>query len=394
MDWGSVVFGAFLGVAGTFGLVALALYPVMRRAFLLWIFARTLAFCVLALAMIPAKLQAIVATGIPREDVGDVAVAISVAFSGPLLASYIEPHLRLAGVRRWLHGQLGLGLLAALATFCSARWPWLGAAHDLLLLGAIGISVAALAIAIRAGSRAARFQAFAWAPLILVGVVALGHELVVGRAIPFWATAALLAVTVDFIVTSVGVIDGFMIIKHQRDEAVADVRAARIAVATDPLTGIANRRGLARRFRDPAHDRPRGLTVIDCDHFKRINDMFGHDVGDEVLIAVARGLQQEGVFAARQGGEEFVALLYGEDWQRRAEAVRRQIPISVLELVPEVPFPVTASAGLTEICPEDSLDTAVKRADRALYAAKDAGRDRLLVQLPHGAFGPHLLRSA
>jgi diguanylate cyclase (GGDEF)-like protein len=132
--------------------------------------------------------------------------------------------------------------------------------------------------------------------------------------------------------------------------------------------------------------------VIDCDHFKRINDMFGHDVGDEVLIAVAEGLKHDNVFPARQGGEEFVVLLYGDDWQRLAETVRRRITISVLELVPEVPFPVTASAGLTQVGEQDTLDSAVKRGDDALYAAKDAGRDTLLLWQDGKHSQPRLVR--
>ena len=143
----------------------------------------------------------------------------------------------------------------------------------------------------------------------------LTYELSTGQPMPYWQVAALFAILADFLFTGVGVIDGFMVIKRQRDAAVADVREARIAVATDPLTDIANRRGLALRFRDSGHARPRGLAVIDCDQFKRINDMFGHDVGDEVLIAVAEGLKHDNVFPARQGGEEFVVLLYGDDWQ-------------------------------------------------------------------------------
>ena len=120
--------------------------------------------------------------------------------------------------------------------------------------------------------------------------------------------------------------------------------------------------------------------------------MFGHDTGDEVLIAVAEGLKQENVFPARQGGEEFVVLIYGEDYQRLAETVRRQITLSVLEKVPEVPFPVTASAGLTEIRLNDTLDSAVKRGDEALYAAKDAGRDVLLAWQDGQHRQPRILR--
>lgn len=393
MDWASVTFGAFLGVAGTFGMLALALYPVMQRGFLVWVTLRTFAFCVMGLALFPLELPDFFPSGDARVDIGEIALSMAVACTGPFLAAYMEDDRRFARVRLWFTMLFPIGLLSGAATALAPWWGWMDRIHDLLILVIILILVATLAVAVRAGSRAARFQAVGYAPLILVGLVVLTYELSTGTPMPYWPVAALFAVTVDFIVTGVGVIDGFMIVKRQRDAAVADVREARIAVATDPLTDIANRRGLALRFRDHTRPRPRGLAVIDCDHFKRINDMFGHDVGDEVLIAVADGLRHENVFPARQGGEEFVALLYGDDWQRLGETVRRRITISVLELVPEVPFPVTASAGLTEIGEHDTLDSAVKRADRALFAAKDAGRDRLLVESACGTIGPRLLHS-
>ena len=393
MDWSSVTFGAFLGVAGTFGLLSLALFPVMRRGFLLWAVLRTFAFCVMGMALFPLELPDFFPTGEARVDIGEIALAVAVACTGPFLAAYIEDDDRFARVRFWLRMLLPVGILSGVATALAPWWGWMDRVHDVLILSIIVAVVVSLTIAVRAGSRAARFQAVGYTPLIVVGIVVLTYELGTGTPMPYWPVAALFAVAVDFIVTGVGVIDGFMIIKRQRDAAVADVREARIAVATDPLTDIANRRGLALRFRDTTKDRPRGLAVIDCDHFKRINDMFGHDVGDEVLMAVADGLKHEKVFPARQGGEEFVVLLFGDDWQRLAETVRRRITISVLELVPEVPFAVTASAGLTEIGEHDTLDSAVKRADRALFAAKDAGRDQLLVESACGTIGPQLLHS-
>ena len=173
----------------------------------------------------------------------------------------------------------------------------------------------------------------------------------------------------------------FELFRPWRELGVVDgLRAALV----DPMTGLYNRRyaipHLAHTLRQSALSGASfAVMMADLDHFKRINDMFGHDTGDEVLIAVAEGLKQENVFPARQGGEEFVVLIYGEDYQRLAETVRRQITLSVLEKVPEVPFPVTASAGLTEVRPNDTLDSAVKRGDEALYAAKDAGRDQLLL---------------
>lgn len=375
----SVILGAFIGVAGVFGLISLALYPVMQRSFLLWSFGRTLCFGAIAFSILPVSATTPLPLGISLDDVGDVGVALSAALSGPLLASYIEPGLISDRLRRAMRWVALPGLLAAVATLGATRRPSLDAVHDLLLLLIIAMVSAGLAIAMRAGSRAARYQALAWSPLIVVGVAVLVYELVTGQAFWLWPVAVLLAVVFDFVVTARGLVAGFMVIKRERDEAWADVREATRVSTLDPLTGIANRRGLAQRFADETAGRPRGIAVIDCDHFKRINDNFGHDMGDEVLIAVAEALQGDGVYVGRLGGEEFVALVYGEDWRALAEEARARIAAGVALRAPQLAFRVTASAGLARVHADDTLETAIKRADRALYAAKDAGRDRSLM---------------
>ena len=373
LDWGSVILGAFIGVAGVFGLTSLALYPLMRRSFLLWNFGRTLAFSLIAFTALPSAPNSWV-----YHNLGEIGVALSAACSGPFLASYLERHLGLERLQRWLRWVCAIGLAAALATLLAASYPVLAIVHDLLLLLVITAVVAGLAIAIRRGSRAARYQAFAWGPLICVGIAELSYELVTGHEYWLWPLAVLMAVVADFIITSLGLIDGFMIIKRERDVAIADVREATRASTLDPLTGIANRRGLAQRFDDATVGRPHGIAVIDCDHFKRINDNFGHAVGDDALVAVAEALQGDGLFIGRLGGEEFVALIYSENWEALAEEARQRIDMGVRLRAPQIGFLVTASAGLAAVHDSDTLESAIKRADRALYAAKDAGRDRSL----------------
>lgn len=375
MDGASVIVGAFIGVAGVFGLTSLALYPLMRRSFLLWNAGRTFGFVLLAIMAHPLSSDHGVLDWI-HTHLGDLGVTISAACSGPFLASYFERGLGLARVKARLHWLGLVALAAAVATPLGLVIPLFVAIHDILLLAVVIGVIAGIAVAVRAGSRAGRFQLAAWGPLLAIGVAELCYELATGTEHPLWPLAVLLAVMIDYIGTSLGLVDGFMRIKLERDEAIEGVRQATRESTLDPLTGIANRRGLAWRFDDPGSARPAALAVIDCDHFKRINDNFGHDVGDDVLVAVAAALQGDGVFVGRLGGEEFVALVFGADWQDTAEAARRRIEIGVRMGVPEIAFPVTASAGVTEIGPGDTLKAALKRADRALYAAKDAGRDR------------------
>ncbi|WP_424894793.1 diguanylate cyclase [Tepidimonas sp. HKU79] len=153
---------------------------------------------------------------------------------------------------------------------------------------------------------------------------------------------------------------------------------------TDPVTQIANRhtydqlgpRHLQRARRD---GKPIALLVVDIDHFKRVNDRFGHAFGDTVLAAVAQALAT-GVRAhdlvARYGGEEFVILLADcpqEVALRKADALRERVARSVR--TPD--GPVTISVGVAVIPPDsqETLEQAFTRADAALYEAKAAGRD-------------------
>ncbi len=393
MDWPTIIFCAFMALVVVFATSALSLAIVMRQQYLLWLVARCAAIGLVALTFEP------VATDLFRTAAQWHAARVSatdlmVAVTGPLLATYVgnESGLKKTRLMLWLMFPAGVLLSLFAARFAGSRQlDWF---HDLILFGLVMVLVTGLINAVRAGSRAATFQTLAWAPALATGFIAFHFEIVRNEPMPFYAEAMLIAFSIEFVVTATGIGDGLVRAQRERDEAREGMQEAKRANAIDPLTQIANRRGLVEGFSDPKRGRPMGVAVIDCDHFKRINDMLGHDVGDEVLCAVARGLKHQNVFPARHGGEEFVALLYGANWERLAENIRRRITISVLERVPKVPFPVTASAGLAEIAAEDTLDAAIKKADLALYAAKAEGRDRLLVYSGAGTIGPQALRSA
>jgi diguanylate cyclase (GGDEF)-like protein len=164
-----------------------------------------------------------------------------------------------------------------------------------------------------------------------------------------------------------------------RTLALAEVRAA-----TDALTGLPNARTLhdtLRRMLAHAGRRlePLALVLLDLDHFKRVNDTFGHEGGDAVLAAVGDVLRSKlrgSDFAARYGGEEFVVLLPATD-RAGGVAVANNLRELLTELrVPGVDVPITGSFGVAAY-PEDALDASalLRVADQALYAAKDAGRN-------------------
>ncbi|HEY0017046.1 MAG TPA: response regulator [Longimicrobium sp.] len=168
------------------------------------------------------------------------------------------------------------------------------------------------------------------------------------------------------------------------------VRLQRSLAETDALTGVPNRRGseevLERFLRLAAvQGEPMAFAVVDLDCFKAVNDRCGHAVGDEVLARVARLLQKRfwaQDVVARWGGEEFVVGMYGMDKadgvQRLAEALEglREEQFGAPD---KEPFRVTFSAGVAEFGPDGrDLASLYRAADAAMYAAKEAGRDRVL----------------
>lgn len=152
----------------------------------------------------------------------------------------------------------------------------------------------------------------------------------------------------------------------------------------DPLTGAANRRALTERLEEECaraerSGQPMCALCVDADHFKAVNDTHGHDTGDRVLVDIAARLQQavrRYDMVARVGGEEFTVLLIGigtEEGAGLAERIRGAIADA-----PCGGVRVTASIGCAGWRPGDTPEALVKRADEALYAAKAAGRNRVV----------------
>lgn len=173
------------------------------------------------------------------------------------------------------------------------------------------------------------------------------------------------------------------VLANLRNLALAEFRAN-----NDSLTGLPNKRASEDTFKRmiaQAHRSVATLAVmmLDLDHFKRINDRFGHGKGDEVLAAVGAALQEclrDSDFAGRFGGEEFLILLPDTDVEgasRFAERLREAIGSIT---VPGVESEITASLGIAELIEHGGTPQGLLReADRALYAAKAAGRDRGVV---------------
>lgn len=173
----------------------------------------------------------------------------------------------------------------------------------------------------------------------------------------------------------------------QTERAPREYRDLRLAATRDPLTGVANRGELEKQLEHLTAETVKGewktpfsVIFVDVDHFKQTNDQFGHATGDIVLIELARLFQQEtysGELVGRYGGEEFVILCPATDLEQAAKRAERiRLAVSRLQLPELEGTPLTASFGVTQAVPGDTPELTLRRADKALYAAKNGGRNQ------------------
>ena len=157
--------------------------------------------------------------------------------------------------------------------------------------------------------------------------------------------------------------------------------------STDPLTGVLNRRGFREYFdleieRAKRSGRSLSVVAVDVDHFKQVNDRFGHDAGDSALILMAEVLSDTSRridTTGRMGGEEFAVLLPNSD-ARGAYIYAERLRAEVRDAFAEQPFQLTVSVGIASYPNHgDTLESLLTAADEALYAAKRLGRDRSVV---------------
>lgn len=156
---------------------------------------------------------------------------------------------------------------------------------------------------------------------------------------------------------------------------------------TDAMTGIWNRRKFIELIRAEVqqsrrYGMPLALIFFDVDHFKSINDSYGHEAGDCVLRELAgmvTGMVRQTDVFARLGGEEFVILVHDNDVKSG-----RDLAEKIRDRVSRHEFPhlgqVTCSFGVAQFYPDDSAESFLKRADEAMYAAKHAGRNRVVTR--------------
>jgi diguanylate cyclase (GGDEF)-like protein len=313
---------------------------------------------------------------------GRLATAVSIVAAVLFLDRFAHLARHAPRSRRVLIGYAGaVGALAALglAPIESANALGRTLINPLLILGGPLLLGAAVAAAWH-GSRYARFFLAGWTPLLAVTV--LGSLQLYGIAEGWtWSDeAALGAGALEALVLSLGLADRSLALRRDRDHArrLADI---------DALTGLYNRRGWTDRVLalDEELRRERqsfSVLFLDLDRFKELNDRLGHAAGDAALRTLAEIMREElreQDVIGRYGGEEFVVALPGAD-RAHAARVAERIRLQLQELATADPAEAlrTVSIGVATLHDGETTTALLKRADAAMYAAKAAGRNRVV----------------
>lgn len=389
----AVAIGAALTLLLVSGIYSLSLAVAVRRQYLAWQAGWSATMLLWGAIWSQAHLGLV--PGLAGTASAQIAtflscLAIAIATASAVLAietRIVSRHLRIAAlVLGGIVGVVGVPL-ALIRSENLAQW---GDLLGLVVLADLVAVAAYLGLAWRRGSVEARDFLAAWC--LPMAVLAFIHVVDVDDSL--WGGGSkimvLLAATWQALWLSASATRRLAQLRVERDSARAAEAFAQQLARSDPLTGLPNRRGFVESV-TPLLDRAcddnltAALLLVDIDRFKSINDVHGHDAGDAVLCEVARRIERwEGPMCsvARLGGEEFGLLTIGMEGMalaRFAESVRRGIAACDHSVVIGEGS-VTASIGVAEVRPASDFQQLYRLADEALYDAKRAGRDCVVVQ--------------
>lgn len=373
----AALYGAFGGMAIALIVYNLALWGALHQRF-------QLVYCLLVASLFgyAASSSGALLRLFPLLDNNDRLRlnALLLALSSILVLAFARSFFERRVFAGWLGGVTSavMAILAVGACGYALLSPWYMLATDRVLnAGYVGLMALVPLILWRAYRLRSNFLwlfALAWgAPVVLGGMrLASAFDLLPWS---FWLdNSTLIAMMLEALLSSLAIAYRIRTLSQERDEAREQEIAARLLAATDPLTGLLNRRAFLERAIGREGDQR--LLLADIDHFKRVNETIGHDGGDEVLRVFARALRASvppDALVARLGGEEFAII---------APAAAGLSASAVLDRLraERMPFDlsVTASIGTCTgpLAREVDWKALYRSADRALFEAKAAGRDR------------------
>lgn len=393
-DAGWLVFAsACFGIMLAMALLALALAPMLRDVTYAWCAGYILCYAVIqgihtGFLFHPLELSWLAGSSAMAQA---AITAMSVAFAAQFVVRFCELQ-KYAPLLRVPVTALAAGMLLVVVLRISRIDPLEQVGQvlidPLLILGALLLTVAALAAAFR-GSRHAWFFLAGWVPLLTLSALSSAQASGTLPGIPWLDDASLATGAFEAVVLSLGLADRALNVRRDRDQV-------RVLADHDALTRVLNRRAwceMVDALIAGQVQRPYALLFLDLDHFKLLNDCRGHSAGDHALVAVADALRHElrpPDLLGRYGGEEFVAMLHGVSSDQAIQiATRLCRRVHRLEIPVDDALRLSVSIGLAMHQLDDTVDSWIERADRAMYAAKSDGRNRVRIA-EHVRAKPHL----
>lgn len=308
-----------------------------------------------------------------------IAGGLGVACSNLFQRSYLDLPGRLPRLDRLLWLGTALSLACSLGALV-ARAPWQALAGNIgLILSASLLLVGSTLLAMR-GDRPGRVVMLSWLPLMLFTTLMASQLMGLWPGRPWLAEGLAASFALASLLMAVGLADKLLELRRDRDQASA-------AAVADRLTGLLNRAGIEAGLRQVlrlAQESGRSMSIafVDLDDFKRVNDAHGHGVGDQCLRVVSRRVSDQlrnGDLIGRYGGDEFLVVLPAtEEGDALAVAERMRAAVNGhLLTIDALRLRATLSIGVAESTAGDSIESLLERADLALYASKQAGRNRV-----------------
>jgi diguanylate cyclase (GGDEF)-like protein len=255
----------------------------------------------------------------------------------------------------------------------------------------LGIAVPALIIIaavvrLLQGYKSASYYLVGWSFMAVGGAVFSLMGLQVLPVHPLTINALSIGIVFESVFLAMALFDRFKMLEKEKAKLVAEQAHYRELSLTDTLTGLKNRRYLMIELQNAIQSslqngEPLSVISLDIDDFKKINDRFGHEIGDDILIALAHSIRsctRETDAACLYGGDEIIIFTPKTSKDKAyaiAERIRMHFEVESLRVINGVNLAATISLGIVEYMPEETIDTLLSRADDALYRAKRRGKN-------------------